>query len=169
MIIGTGLINDEEMLIYRDTFGNTSSDYLEDSFLGPTLRAMPLRFFYQAISFPHHLYVESNEFKIGKDGSLNGIISVKTNRMTDSVDVDSVDVYIDGKLDIQGRARSMGNGQYRIWIPLNIEEADKIEIRVSKRYFADKAGNNSFGIQIIRSGNQWISNKDQLLPIQTTF
>lgn len=169
MIIGTGLVNGEEMLVYRETFGNASPDYLEDSFLGPTFRAMPIRFFYQAIAFPHHLYVEIDELKTVDDGNLGGMVTVKTNRGMDNVDVDAIEIFVDGKPASEGRAKHIGNGQYRLWLPGSSVDAGRVDIRVSKKYFADKDGNNSFGIGVEKSGSEWTVNKKQLVPVKAGF
>jgi archaellum component FlaF (FlaF/FlaG flagellin family) len=166
MIVGTGLVNGEEMLVYRETFGNASSEYLEDSFLGPSFRAMPLRFFYQAIAFPHHLYVEINDLKANDSGELGATVTVKTNRGMDSIDVDSIEIFVDGELSSEGRAKHLGNGQYRLWLPGSSVDASKVDVRVSKKYFADKDGNNSFGAGAEKSGSGWNVSKQQLSPVK---
>ena len=57
-IVGTGKLKGEPVVIYYETFGKNRRGYLEDSFYGPSLRAFPVKFFYQGIFFPHRIIPE---------------------------------------------------------------------------------------------------------------
>ena len=155
MIVGTGVVNDLPMVIYRDTFGGGSKDYLEDSFTGPEFRAMPIEYFYQAIAFPHRLYLTIDNLKTGNDASLTGVVAVRTNRNSDLVDVDSLKVFVDGELAPQARLNNLEKGKYRLWLPATESGAGSIEIQGEKKYFADKDGNSVFSIKVHKDGEKW--------------
>jgi hypothetical protein len=57
-IVGTARLNNKPVVLYYETFGKNSKEYLEDSFYGPSLRAFPVKFFYQGIYFPHRIIPE---------------------------------------------------------------------------------------------------------------
>jgi hypothetical protein len=54
-IVGTAKLKGKPVVIYYETFGKNKRDYMEDSFYGPSLRAFPVKFFYQGIVFPHRI------------------------------------------------------------------------------------------------------------------
>lgn len=56
-IVGTARLKGKDVVLYYETFGKNHRDYIEDSFYGPRLRAFPVQFFYQGLSFPHHVRV----------------------------------------------------------------------------------------------------------------
>lgn len=166
MVIGTGKVDGKDMLLYAETFGNTSPDYLEDSFMGPSFRTMPLDYFYQAIVFPHHLYLKLDSLTYADDASLVGTLEVRTNRRRDPVNVDEIQVFVDGKLAEQCRTKSLGEGKYRLWMPISVTaHSKKIEIRAAKKYFADSKGRNGFGIMAIRPEKKWNVKSEQLEAI----
>ena len=166
-VVGTAKVSGKDMLLYRETFGPATHDYLEDSFMGPAYRMMPIEYFYQVIAFPHHLYVKLDGLKYAEDASLVGTISVTTNRRKAPVDVDDVHVFVDGKLATHGRAKPLGNGKYQLWLPMSVTKYSKrIEIRVTKKYFADAAGNNAFGVAAERPEKRWSVVKGELAPIK---
>ena len=166
-VVGTAQAGGKDMLVYRETFGPATHDYLEDSFMGPAFRMMPIEYFYQAIAFPHHLYVKLDGLKYADDASLVGTITVTTNRGKAPVDVDDVHVFVDGKLATHGRAKPLGNGKYQLWLPISVTKHSKrIEVRVTKKYFADKAGNNAFGVAAERPEKRWSVVKGNLEPIK---
>ena len=166
-VVGTAKKDGQDMLLYRETFGPANQDYLEDSFMGPAFRMMPIEYFYQAIAFPHELYVELDELKYEEDASLAGTLSITTNRRKSPVDVDDVHVFVDGKLASHGRAKPLGQGKYRLWLPIGVtKDSKRIEIRVTKKYFADSSGNNAFGVAAERPEKRWTVVKGELEPIK---
>jgi hypothetical protein len=168
MIVGTGFVNGKDMVIYKETFGDGSSDYLEDSFLGPAYRAMPLEYFYQGIAFPHHLYLNLAKLSHFEDASLGGNLTITTNKGQQPVDsIDSISIYVDGKVAGSAMAKPLGNGNYSIWIPFHETiNATKIEIRAKKKYFADSNAMNGFGVSASRTdGKHWVVDEEVPLPI----
>jgi len=170
MVIGTGTVAGKPMLLYRETFGPASKDYLEDSFMGPSFRAMPIEYFYQALAFPHHLYVELDGVQYAEDASLVCEIAVTTNHGRAPVDVDTVRVFVDGNVADHARATPLGGGRYRLWMPISCtKDSKRIEIRVAKQYFADGCGRRGFGVAVERPDRYWQVVPGQLEPIDFDF
>lgn len=154
-------------LVYRETFGDASNRYLEDSFLGPSFRIMPIEYFYQAFAFPHHLYPDLS-LKPGRGGELAGSLKVTTNHALEPIDPDLFEVLVDGKPSTRARIRKESErGSYNLRIPHRvIRNAARIEVRVAKRYFADQEGRNGFGIAVEkRDGGDWQVVNGPLEPV----
>jgi len=145
VIVGYKKIDDRMHFIYRETFGNATHRYLEDSFLGPAYRAFPIEFFYQAIAFPHTLQPSLTSVTTADDGSLTGRLEVRTNRGNTLVSPDAITVQIDEQkyADIELTRKAPGSYQFRL-APDAIQNARNIRFSVSKRYFTSGNGTDTF-------------------------
>jgi len=157
LIVGYGMYDDRLHFVYRETFGAARSRYLEDYFMGPEYRIMPAEYFYQAIGFPHHLYLTLTDFGYEADASLVGTLTVTTNGGTDLVDADRLIVEVDGVEAEHARISHKGRGTYRLWLPIGTTaHSQRIVIRASTKYFADAAGRPWFGVVVERpDGHHW--------------
>jgi hypothetical protein len=152
-IVGYGTQNGRTYFIYRETFGNGRSKYLEDSYLGPEYRMMPMEYFYQAIAFPHWLYLDLKPREGGGDFVFD--LTVTANRGRDRLDPDKVDVRLNGS-PLGTRLERNSVGAYEITVSRNaVPEGGKVEVRAYKRYFADRKGRNHFGRIATRTGDGW--------------
>lgn len=159
VIVGTVELDGRLHFVYRETFGDCSARYLEDSFLGPAYRAMPAEFFYQAIAFPHTLQLSLSDVHTAEDASLVGSLEIRTNRGRDLVDADEIEVAVDGVVTPHARFTSTGTGTYTMWLPIgSTANAGRIEIRASKRYFAGGDGKAAFTASMVRDegGRRWV-------------
>lgn len=168
LLVGYGMYEGRLHFIYRETFGNGSAGYLEDSFLGPAFRIMPAEYFNEAIAFPHRLYLEMKKLHTGADAALVADLTITTNRRRDPLSPDAFQVTVDGRACEAARLRERAPGQFKLWIPASATyEGRRIEIRARKRYFADGAARNGFGIALERRNGQggWTVARDELEPI----
>ncbi len=165
LLVGYGMYEDKLHFVYRETFGGGKGRYLEDFFLGPEFRIMPAEYFYQAIGFPHHLYMELEGLKTGLDAALEGTLKVTTNKGKVAISPDEIRVYVDGKLAEHARLREQEEGTYRLWIPIGtIAHSSRVEIRAARKYFANHKGGKWFGIAAERPNRKWEPLKQQLEP-----
>ena len=162
MLIGYTEHEGQTWFAYAETFGNASHQYLEDSFLGPSYRIMPLEYFYQAIAFPHHLYLDAEILSAHPD-RLEATIHITTNRRRDPVPVDVIHLLIDGKHRNDLGIQHVEGGTYRLSVRL--PDANHVEVRAVKNYFADVQARNGFGVAIQRTGSDWIVSPGNLEPI----
>ncbi|HAE39737.1 MAG TPA: hypothetical protein DCG57_14055 [Candidatus Riflebacteria bacterium] len=120
-IVGTGKLKGEPVAIYYETFGKNRRDYLEDSFYGPSLRAFPLKFFYQGITFPHRLIPE---------------ISVRNNKAGVSFKTAEGRAIAPDKLSVEVNGKSIAcKPAARIAVALTADTVNTLKIRFSRKYF----------------------------------
>ena len=170
LIVGYGMYEDKLHFVYRETFGGGKARYLEDFFLGPEFRIMPAEYFYQAIGFPHHLYLKLEGLKTDLDAATVGTLIVSTNGGNAAISPDELRVYVDGELAEHARLREQGLGRYSLWIPIGTTaHSSRIEIRASKKYFANHEGKKWFGVAAERPNRKWQALKEQLSPINLEF
>jgi len=165
-IVGWGERDEKLWFVYRETFGETSRRYLEDSFLGPSFRIMPIEYFYQAFAFPHHLYLDL-ELEPRRGGGLVGHLTVTTNHQQDAVEPDRIEILVDGQPDKRTRVKKgTASGRFEIRLsPSTLRKANRIEVRAAKRYFADKEGRNGFRIAAAkRPDGSWLVEHGDLPP-----
>ncbi len=156
VIVGYKQIDGRLHFIYRETFGNATHHYLEDSFLGPAYRAFPIEFFYQAIAFPHILQPSLSSIATAADGSLSGMLEVRTNRGTTLVSPDTITVKIDGQQHADVELTQQSPGVYQFDLPpTKIENARHVRFSVSKRYFTAGDGTDTFPAGLARRNNRW--------------
>ena len=143
VLVGYGELNGRTVFVYRESFGENSSRYLEDSFGGPRLRAFSLPFLYQAIAFPHRLELDLNS-ETDDNGHSSISIAVATNRGQDKVDPDTWMVQLDGEM-VDVTPVKIATGTYRL--ELDVPEGTptaQVTIFAGREYFADKEGNGVF-------------------------
>ncbi|EKD82236.1 MAG: hypothetical protein ACD_39C01410G0001, partial [uncultured bacterium] len=120
-IVGTGKLKGEPVAIYYETFGKNRRDYLEDSFYGPSLRAFPIKFFYQGINFPHRLIPEIAV----RNG--NAAISFKTAEGR-AITPDRLSIELNGKsTDARPAAK--------VSVALTGTDVNTVKIKFSRKYF----------------------------------
>ncbi len=145
VIVGHTEIEGRIHFIYRETFGDATQRYLEDSFLGPSYRAFPIEFFYQAIAFPHTLQLTTIGISRTSDGAHTGILEIHTNRGQTPIDPDRINVVIDGHPSTEARLERNGRGRYRFHIPdETTSHARHIEFQATTRYFSSGDGRSIF-------------------------
>lgn len=120
-IVGTAKLKGEPVAIYYETFGKNHRDYLEDSFYGPSLRAFPIKFFYQGIFFPHRIIPKVSI----RNNKAN--ISFKTAEGT-SIAPENLSIEINGKA-----SNAKPAGKFSIALPN--KDVNILKIRFSRRYF----------------------------------
>jgi len=119
-IVGTAKLKGEPVVIYYETFGKNGRDYMEDSFYGPSLRAFPVKFFYQGIIFPHRIIPQVSL------RNNTAIVAFKTHEGK-AIAPEQVSVKVDGKaVDVKPADK--------IRIALNRADAT-IELKFSRKYF----------------------------------
>ena len=144
VIVGHVEIDGRMHFIYRETFGEASHRYLEDSFLGPSYRAFPIEFFYQAIAFPHTLQPTLVDVTLNSEGERTGRLEIRTNRGRTLIDPDHIEV-IASNQPLAVALKREGPGRYRFQIPATPDTAGQpIEFQVRKRYFASGNGQQLF-------------------------
>lgn len=119
-IVGTAKLKGEPVVIYYETFGKNGRDYMEDSFYGPSLRAFPVKFFYQGIIFPHRIIPQVSL------RNNTAVVTFKTHEGK-AIAPESISVKVDGKaVDVKPADK--------IRIALNRSDAT-IELKFSRKYF----------------------------------
>ena len=165
LMVGYGRDSSDQMLfVYRESFGPCTHTYIEDSYLGPSYRMMPISYFRGAIAFPHHLYPKLESINENSK-ALQVDLRVTTNRERDPISPDLIRLLVDDKpvnFDISFIAK--GLARIRIDISL-VKHARKIEVRVAKSHFADAKGRNGFGIAAKHTELDWVVNENPLEPI----
>lgn len=143
-IVGTAKLKGEPVVIYYETFGKNDRDYIEDSYYGPSLRAFPVKFFYQGIFFPHRII---SQVKIEKDIAR---ISFKTHAGKKIVP-ENIQVFVNGK------EMKTKRGAF-ISVPLGSSEAN-LKIKYSRRYYYTPEESNGYERNYIVSGKNLIEIK----------
>jgi len=119
-IVGTAKLKGEPVVIYYETFGKNGRDYMEDSFYGPSLRAFPVKFFYQGIIFPHRIIPQVSL------RNNTAVVTFKTHEGK-AITPENISVKVDGKaVDVKPADK--------IRIALNRSDAT-IELKFSRKYF----------------------------------
>lgn len=156
VIVGHTALDGRIHFIYRETFGQASHRYLEDSFLGPSYRAFPIEFFYQAIAFPHTLQLAVRDTNAADDGSVTGTLEIFTNRGAVLLSPDKLAVFIDERDSPGVRFDAEKTGRYRFRIPGGIAAgAQCIEFRAAKRHFTSGDGRSTFTARLVRRDGHW--------------
>ena len=120
-IVGTAKLKGEPVAIYYETFGKNRRDYIEDSFYGPSLRAFPLKFFYQGINFPHRLIPE---------------ISVRNNNANISFKTAEGRAISPDKLSIELNGKSTtAKASAKVAVALTADAVNTLRIKFSRKYF----------------------------------
>ena len=161
MMVGYGSYNERLHFVYKETFGEATERYVEDSFLGPSYRIMPAEYFWQVIAFPHHLYVDLSVTE--EENSLSGLITIRTNRNAQPINVEHLVVLVDG-IQRRGCLVPTQKGSYEFTV--DGVKGKRLEVRVTRRYFADRLGRNAFGrgATLSADGN-WTIDEEALEPI----
>lgn len=147
-LVGAGQLPDgREVIAYKESFGGFGAGYLEDSFGGPRLRALPSKYLYQAIAFPHRLGLAVTA-RTGDDGVAEVEVRVTTNRGADRVDPHLWQVQLDGQpLDVT--PEKVATGAYRLTVQLDDDTpTGQLTLVASRRYFADREGNAAFAASL---------------------
>lgn len=120
-IVGTARLKGEPVAIYYETFGKNHRDYLEDSFYGPSLRAFPLKFFYQGIFFPHRIIPE---------------ITVRGNKASISLKTAEGQAIAPDKLTIEVNGKAFNaKPADKFSVALPNMDINIVKIRFSRKYF----------------------------------
>jgi hypothetical protein len=160
VIVGYTTIDDRLHFIYRETFGNANHRYLEDSFLGPSYRAFPVEFFYQAIAFPHTLQLSIPSANETSDGTLDGLLEIRTNRGTARVNPDTISIEINGQPFPDAELMPQETGLYRFSIPKEAaRNARHIQFSSTKRHFAAGNGSRTFSTALIKNNQRWLPHR----------
>jgi len=156
LLVGYGRHGGQPVFVYRETFGEAGARYLEDNFLGPTYRLMPMSYLYQAIAFPHHLYLD-----LAPDGTTRGAarfrLKVTTNRGQAPVAPDQLVVRVNGQPEETVKIKKgKKRGEYILSVPdRENDPIHRVEVQARKQYFADYTGNGLFTTALERKDGAW--------------
>jgi hypothetical protein len=140
-IVGTAKYKGKPVVVYYETFGKNSRDYIEDSFYGPALRVFPVKFFYQGIQFPHRIIPD---VRPGADGITVRFLTHDGKKISP----EQVTAVLDGKV-IKVSPRSV------IKIPASKGEHELV-LKYSRRYFYLPEEPNGYKRTYLISGSKSI-------------
>lgn len=140
-IVGTAKLKGEPVVIYYETFGKNGRDYMEDSFYGPSLRAFPVKFFYQGIIFPHRIIPQVSL------RNNTAVVTFKTHEGK-AITPENISVKVDGKaVDVKPADK--------IRIALNRSDAT-VELKFSRKYFYTPEEADGYQRRFLISNNRII-------------